>query len=72
MYDKERRRANLPMTSKEMIKLLEKHGFKLVSSNGSHRKLINQRTNKIIIVPYHCKDLGKGLEQKILKDAGLK
>lgn len=62
----------MPMTSKEMIKHLQKNGFIIISQNGSHVKLFNPDTNKTVIVPNHNKDLKKGLEQAILKQAGLK
>ncbi len=62
----------MPMKPKEMIKLLEKKGFEQVGSNGSHRKMQNKATGTICIVPYHNKDLAKGTEQNILKQAGLK
>lgn len=61
----------MPMTSKEMLKHLKKNGFKAVSQNGSHVKLRNTQTGKQVIIPYHCTDLKKGLEQAILKQAGL-
>ncbi|MFR8757737.1 MAG: type II toxin-antitoxin system HicA family toxin [Clostridium sp.] len=60
------------MTPQEMIKLLKKNGFEVVSQNGSHIKLKNIQTNKTVIVPYHSRDLKKGLEQTLLKQAGLK
>lgn len=60
------------MTSREMITLLQKNGFSVISQNGSHIKLANKSTGKTVIVPYHCKDLKKGLEQAILKQAGLR
>lgn len=62
----------MPMTSKEMIKLLKKNGFAIVSQNGSHVKMTNLDTNKTVIIPYHSKDLKKGMETAILKQAGLK
>ena len=62
----------MPMTSKEMIKHLKNNGFQPVSQNGSHVKLNNPTTNITVIVPYHNKTLKKGLEQAILKQAGLK
>lgn len=62
----------MPMSSKEMIKHLQKNGFQIVSQNGSHVKLFNPDLNKTVIVPNHNKDLKKGLEQAILKQAGLK
>lgn len=62
----------MPMTSREMKKLLEENGFEVISQNGSHMKLKNPQTGRTVIVPYHSKDLKKGLEQAILKQAGLK
>ena len=62
----------MPLTSKELIKKLKKAGFVIVSQNGSHVKLYNADSNKTLIVPFHCKDLKKGLEQAILKQAGIK
>ena len=62
----------MPMNPKEMIKHLQKNGFEIISQNGSHMKLKNPETGKAVIVPYHSKDLKKGLEQAILKQAGLK
>lgn len=62
----------MPMNSKEMINTLKKNGFETISQNGSHIKMYNPSTGKTVIVPYHCKDLKKGLEQAILKQAGLK
>ena len=60
----------MPMSPREMIQLLQANGFVCISSN--HRKFRNEQTEKTVIVPFHAKDLKKGLEQKILKDAGLK
>ena len=60
----------MPMTPKEMIKLLKQNGFQVVAQNGSHVKMRNPETGKQTTVPYHSKDLKKGLEQEILKQAG--
>lgn len=62
----------MPMTSQEMLKLLKQNGFETISQNGSHVKMRNPDTGKTVIVPYHSKDLKKGMEQAILKQAGLK
>ncbi len=62
----------MPMTPREMKKLLEENGFEVISQNGSHMKLKNPQTGRTVIIPYHSKDLKKGLEQAILKQAGLK
>ena len=61
----------MPMSSKEMLKLLKENGFEVISQNGSHVKMKNLKTDKTVI-PYHSKDLKKGLEQAILKQAGLR
>lgn len=62
----------MPMTSKEMIKLLKKNGFEIISQNGSHVKLKNVESKRQVIVPYHSTSMKKGMEQAILKQAGLK
>ena len=62
----------MPMTPREMIKLLKSNGFTEVSQNGSHKKMYNPETNVTLIVPVHSRELKKGTEQAILKDAGLK
>lgn len=59
------------MTPKEMIKYLQKNGFKKVSQNGSHIKMKNVDSGVMVIVPYHSRELKKGMEQAILKQAGL-
>lgn len=62
----------MPMTPREMIAHLKKNGFQVVSQNGSHVKMRNSETGRQTIVPYHSAALKKGLEQTILKQAGLK
>ena len=62
----------MPMTPQEMIRLLKKHDFEIISQNGSHVKLRNPSNGVQVIVPYHSKSMKKGLEQAILKQAGLK
>lgn len=42
----------MPMTPKEIVRLLEQNGFVFVSSNGSHRKYHNPTTGKTTIVPF--------------------
>ena len=62
----------MPMTPKEMIRLLEQKGFRYVkSNNGSHQKYRNDETKRTVSVPVHAKELKKGIEQRLLKDAGL-
>lgn len=61
----------MPMTSKQMIKLLESNGFEEIRQKGSHKIFKNEKTGKITTVPFHMKDLPIGTEKKIKKDAGL-
>lgn len=62
----------MPMTSREMIQYLKKNGFKVVGQNGSHVKMRSDATGCQTEVPYHSTSLKKGLEQAILRQAGLK
>ena len=41
----------MPMTPKEIVRLLQENGFVYVSSSGSHRKYRNPATGRIVIVP---------------------
>lgn len=61
----------MPMTPKQMVKLLKKNGFKQIRSDGSHLQFYNEATGRRTTVAMHNKDLPKGTERKILKDAGL-
>ncbi|MDR0426962.1 MAG: type II toxin-antitoxin system HicA family toxin [Clostridiales bacterium] len=62
----------MPLTPKQLIKLLKQNGFEEVSQNGSHLKMRNPATKKQVEIPMHSKELKKGTEQGILKGAGLK
>ena len=54
----------MPMTPKEMVRLLNQNGYVEVSQNGSHKKMYNKALNKFIIVPYHSKELKKDLNRQ--------
>lgn len=62
----------MPLKPSEMIRILEKNGFTKVSQKGSHVKMYNKSTKVSIIVPMHSKELKKGLEEAIFKQAGIK
>ena len=63
----------MPMTPKQMVKLLKANGFIEAGQPGtSHLKLRNPATGRQTTVSMHGKDLSKGLEQAILKQEGLK
>jgi predicted RNA binding protein YcfA (HicA-like mRNA interferase family) len=60
------------MTSKELIALLNQEGWILRGSRGSHDVFFHPSKSGHLTVPHPKKDLGTGLVQKILKQAGLK
>lgn len=55
--------------SKDIIKILQKLGFIRKRQTGSHMIMYHPSSKKIIPVPSHNKDLGKGLTQTIIKQA---
>lgn len=58
------------MTGKEVIKILEKNGWKLLRVNGSHHRLGKNELRTT--VPVHgTRDLGKGLLAAIEKQTGV-
>jgi predicted RNA binding protein YcfA (HicA-like mRNA interferase family) len=60
------------LTSRQVIKLLEKEGFIFERSRGSHRIFYRAKDKRRAVVPYHGKDLPKGTLSAILKQAGIK
>jgi predicted RNA binding protein YcfA (HicA-like mRNA interferase family) len=61
-------KKQLVITGKELIKILEKIGFSVIRSNGSHFRL-KHADGRVTTVPVHGnEDLPKGLLSKILKE----
>ena len=61
------------MKCSELLRIYEKDGWYPISQKGSHLKLIHPVKKGVIIFPNHGnQEVGKGLEKKILKDAGKK
>lgn len=58
----------------EIIKLIENDGWKLYRQKGSHMIYKHSFKKGIVVVPNHglSRDLKKGTEISILKQAGLK
>lgn len=59
------------LTSREVIKILEKKGFTLDRVKGSHRIYYHPETKKRVVVPFHKRDLPKGTLLEILRQAGI-
>jgi len=59
------------MTGKEVIKILERHGWEVLRVNGSHHRM--GKDGLRTTVPVHGKrDIGKGLLAAIEKQTGVK
>ena len=60
------------VSGKRMSALLESKGWNLVRMTGSHHIFVKQGRNVRITVPVHgSRDLKTGLQQAIMKQAGL-
>lgn len=60
----------MPIKTREFVRLLEKNGFIKVSQSGSHSKFVKE--DKTVIVPMLARELPKGIEHSMRKQAGLK
>lgn len=61
---------NLERNSRRILSRLRDEGWVLVSIEGSHHKLRNEATGRIIVVPHPKKDLPTGTARSIAKFAG--
>jgi len=60
------------MKCSELFRLLKKDGWYPISQKGSHVKMKHDQKEGIIIFPNHgSQEVGKGLEKKMMKDAGI-
>jgi len=56
---------------KEVIAVLEKVGYYIDHTTGSHYVMRHPDTHQHIIIPYHAKDVKRGLLVSIIKQSGL-
>jgi predicted RNA binding protein YcfA (HicA-like mRNA interferase family) len=54
-----------------VIKILEKKGFTLDRTKGSHHIYYHPETKRRVVVPFHKRDLPKGTLLEILRQAGI-
>jgi predicted RNA binding protein YcfA (HicA-like mRNA interferase family) len=60
------------MKSSELLRILRRDGWYVVSQKGSHIKLAHARKRNVVVLPYHgAQEVGKGLQRSILKKAEL-
>jgi mRNA interferase HicA len=61
------------MKCSELYRMLTRDGWYSISQNGSHIKMRHAIKKGVIIFPNHgSSEMGKGLEKKLLKQAGIK
>lgn len=61
------------MTAEQLIRLLQKNGWRIERQKGSHVVLKNKAFDQNLSVPLHGKkDIPKGTLNQILKKAGIK
>lgn len=61
------------MKSSALVSLLKKDGWFVVRQSGSHMIMKHPIKKGQIICPFHgSHEVGKGLEKKIKRDAGIK
>lgn len=63
---------HMPESSKDIIKRLEKDGWKKVAQAGSHCQYKHPETKGRVTVPHPVKDLPIGTVRSIYKQAGWK
>jgi predicted RNA binding protein YcfA (HicA-like mRNA interferase family) len=59
------------VTPRQLVEALEKVGFEIDHQTGSHVVLWRASDGARVVVPWHNRDLGRGLTLRIIKSAGL-
>ena len=59
------------MTSSDLIRDMQRAGWRLDRVNGSHHVYKHPERSGIVVVPHPKKDLGLGLVKVIRKQAGI-
>jgi predicted RNA binding protein YcfA (HicA-like mRNA interferase family) len=63
----------MPMTVRDMIKLIEADGWEWVATRGSHRQYKHpSKAGRVTVAGKRRDDIAPGTENSILKQAGLK
>ena len=57
--------------ARQVIRALEQVGFEIDHQTGSHVVLWRASDDSRVVVPWHSRDLGRGLTLRIIKSAGL-
>ena len=62
----------MPKKTVEMEKIILADGWMFKAQVGSHRQYVHPNKEGKVTIPFHAKDIPKGTENSILKQAGLK
>ena len=57
------------VTAKQLVRVLERAGWELARTTGSHRIFVHPEKQRAVVVPMHPGDLKRPLVAGILKDA---
>ncbi len=57
------------LSSRDIIQVLQKNGFVLISQKGSHKKF--KKGNRTVIVPDPKKEIPRGTFSSIVRQSGL-
>ena len=64
--------SKLPVVSgPQAVRAFRKFGYEVDHQTGSHVALWRESEDRRVIVPFHNRDLGRGLTLRIIKSAGL-
>jgi mRNA interferase HicA len=59
------------LTPEEMVRALQKAGLYVVRETGKHTIMYKQGLRRPVPIPRHVRDLKRGVQAKIIKEAGL-
>jgi len=62
----------MPIKPRELEKIILADGWVYKSQEGSHRHYVHPEKKGKVTIPFHKKDLTKGVEVSVLKQAGLR
>jgi predicted RNA binding protein YcfA (HicA-like mRNA interferase family) len=59
------------VTPRQLVQALERVGFEIDHQTGSHVVMLRDSDGTRVVIPWHNRDLGRGLTLRIIKSAGL-
>jgi predicted RNA binding protein YcfA (HicA-like mRNA interferase family) len=59
------------LTTDAIIRLLERKGFRLIRTRGSHQMFLHPESRRQVVVPVHHRDLAHRTCAEIFREAGI-